>query len=181
MDNIQQYLDTFNYGLQDTLSNPYVASLVKIFFIMYAGMLAPKLPSAVAKLFDYTLFKILILTLFLYINNFSPDIAILVAVAFFISLQTLSRVKIFDFAGQYAKAKKLLGLQTAEAAVAAPTPAETAAIPTDDLEDAGNYGLEVTDTQVSGLATRTPYYMGPQGLEHPMGYGGELDGADANF
>ncbi|MEX0597792.1 MAG: hypothetical protein WD512_14970, partial [Candidatus Paceibacterota bacterium] len=111
MDQIQEYLDTLNYGLQDGLSNPYVASLVKIFFIMYAGMLAPKLPGAVAKLFDYTVFKILVLALILYINNFSPDVAILMAVAFFISLQTLSRIKLFDFAGQHAQAKKFLGLQ----------------------------------------------------------------------
>lgn len=183
MDNIQQYLDTLNYGLQDALYNPYVASLVKIFFIMYAGMLAPKLPGAVAKLFDYTVFKILILALILYINNFSPDIAILVAVGFFISLQTLSRVKLFDFAGQYAQAKKFLGLQGSEATAAAAAVAlqQKTESPIDTGDEIENYGLEVTDTQVSGLATRTTDYMGPQGLEHPMGYGGELEGADANF
>jgi hypothetical protein len=184
MDKIQEYLDTLNYGLQDGLSNPYVASLVKIFFIMYAGMLAPKLPGAVAKLFDYTVFKILILALILYINNFSPDVAILVAVAFFISLQTLSRIKLFDFAGQYAQAKKFLGLQKdqeATAAAAAIALQQKTESPIEGNDEMENYGLEVTDTQVSGLATRTNQYMGPQGLEHPMGYGGELEGADANF
>jgi len=173
MDTVQNYLDTLNFNLQQTLANPYVASLLLIFFIMYAGLAAPALPNVVARLFDYSIFKMLILALILYINNFSPAIAIMVAIGFFISLQTLSRSKVFDLAGEVSRIRKMIGLQNGATAES-----EEATYAEEGLGE----GVQVDDdTQVSGLAARTPYYMGPQGMKHPVGYGGELEGADAMF
>lgn len=175
MDTVQNYLDVLNFNLQQTLANPYVSSLLLIFFIMYAGLAAPALPKVVARLFDYSIFKMLILALILYINNFSPAIAIMIAVGFFISLQTLSRSKVFDLAGEVSRIRKMIGLQK-QAAAAAPADDETTL-----GEEGLGEGVQVDDTQVSGLAARTPYYMGPQGMKHPVGYSGELEGADTMF
>tara|TARA_R100001163_G_C5068020_1_gene207705 strand:- start:40 stop:567 length:528 start_codon:yes stop_codon:yes gene_type:complete len=175
MDTVQSYLDQLNFNLQVALANPYVQSLMLIFFIMYAGLAAPALPTSIARLFDYTLFKVLILALILYVNNFSPQIALLVAVGFFISLQTLSRSKVFDLAGEVSRIRKLIGMQNGEAV-------EAPAHETGQVDEADFYGLDAdSDTQVSGLAARTQSYQGPQGMKHPMGYGGEVDGADAQF
>ena len=63
--------------------------------------------------------------------------------------------------------EKFLGLQGSEATAAAATVAlqQKTESPIDTGDEVENYGLEVTDTQVSGLATRTTDYMGPQGLD----------------
>ena len=175
MDTLQGYLNTLNFNLQQTLANPYVASLLLIFFIMYAGLAAPNLPGPIARLFDFTVFKILVLALILYVNNFSPQIAIVVAVGFFLSLQTLSRSKVFDLAGEITRVKRLIGLKNATNGDDETTEGE------EGVDEVAHYGLEDTDTQVSGLAARTPFYQGPQGMKHPMGYSGELMGADTNF
>lgn len=176
MDTIQNYLDTLNFNLQQTLANPYVSSLVLMFFIFYAGLAAPALPDVIAQLFDYTLFKVLVLALILYVNNFSPQIAIIVAIGFFVSLQTLSRSKVFDLAGEIGRIRQLIGLKQAEEAAT-----DVAQAPSNE-DMAEHYDLEAADdTQVSGLAARTPHYQGPQGMKHPHGYAGELLGADAQF
>ena len=175
MDTLQGYLNTLNFNLQQTLANPYVASLLLIFFIMYAGLAAPNLPGPIARLFDFTVFKILVLALILYVNNFSPQIAIVVAVGFFLSLQTLSRSKVFDLAGEITRVKRLIGLKNATNGDDETTVGE------EGVDEVAHYGLEDTDTQVSGLAARTPFYQGPQGMKHTMGYSGELMSADTNF
>jgi hypothetical protein len=178
MDTLQGYLNTLNFNLQQTLANPYVASLLLIFFIMYAGLAAPNLPAPIARLFDFTVFKILVLALILYINNFSPQIAIVVAVGFFLSLQTLSRSKVFDLAGEITRVKRLIGLKNGNGN------GDDDDEDTDSeggVDEVAHYGLDDTDTQVSGLAARTPFYQGPQGMKHPMGFGGDLEGADTNF
>lgn len=180
-------MNSVTVNLNQLLANPYVTAMVSIFIILYAGMAAPKLPKMFAKLFDHTIFKVLILALILYVNNFNPTIAILVAIAFFVSLQTLSRHKVFDMAGEIFNIRKLLGQQAATTAPAAEEEEASygangdVSLPTGEPATGGiNYGLNM-ETQVSGMAARTPYYMGPQGMKHPVGYGGDIEGADLMY
>lgn len=166
-----EFLDDLSQQLSTLLNNPYVGSLILIFFIFYAGLAAPQLPPVVAKLFDYTLFKVAVLALILFVNNVNPTIALVVAVAFFVTLQTLSRYNLFEMAGELIQIKKLMGMKNgAEKKEAVVGP------PEDEMVDP-SYGLNM-ETQVSGLASRTPFYQGPQGLQHPVGFGGDIDGAD---
>ena len=37
------------------------------------------------------------------------------------------------------------------------------------------------EQQVSGLANRTSEYQGPQGMEHPVGYAGNVQGSDVMY
>jgi len=76
------------------MDNEYVSGAVSLFLILYAGMAAPKLPERIARLFESTLFKILIFFLIAYIGQKKPTVAIIVAVAMVVSLQTLHRHEI---------------------------------------------------------------------------------------
>ena len=48
------------------LDNPYVSGALIVFLIVYASMAAPRLPMYVAKLFDYTLVKLLMFFLWVF-------------------------------------------------------------------------------------------------------------------
>lgn len=81
-------------------SNPYVSGSVGLFLVLYAGMAAPKLPAQIAGLFENSLFKLLILSMVLVVRNYNPTLAILVAVGFVISMNTLSNYRIFAMANE---------------------------------------------------------------------------------
>lgn len=75
------------------LDNEYVSAILSIVLIVYATMAAPKLPESVARIFDYTAFKLLLFFLIAYISNKNPTVAIIAAVAVLVSLMTLSKYK----------------------------------------------------------------------------------------
>lgn len=76
------------------LDNPYVSGALTIFLIVYASMAAPKLPHHIAKLFDYTLFKLLMFFLIVYISKKNATVALVAAVALMVSIMTLDRIKV---------------------------------------------------------------------------------------
>lgn len=75
------------------LDNEFVTAGLYLFLILYAGLAAPQLPSYIAKLFDYTLFKTLIFFLIIYVSKKNPSVAIIAAIAVMVSLMTLNRLK----------------------------------------------------------------------------------------
>lgn len=187
---MDQLLAQYNLGmnqvtntLNDLLANPYVTAMVSLFIILYSSLAAPNLPKGVAKLFDNTIIKVLILALILFINNFNPTIAILVAVGFFLTLQTLSRHNMLDMASNFMNVKKLMGLgnkreeEHEEEHHHEEERHHEEAYPHGGPDAYHDYGLNM-ETQVSGLANRNQHYQGPQGMKHPVGFGGFADGAD---
>ena len=63
--------NTINSFIQNTLSfldNKYISTTIKVFLILYASMIAPRLPSGFIKLFDNTFFKFIMLFLIAYIG-----------------------------------------------------------------------------------------------------------------
>jgi hypothetical protein len=84
-------LTNVNQQLNKFYSNPYVAGSLALFFILYASFAAPQLPPVVASLFGNPAFKILFMILILSVKQYNPVLAILVSIAFALSLQTLHR------------------------------------------------------------------------------------------
>lgn len=174
MEVVHENLNRLTEFLNNAFSNPYVSAIGAIIVILYAGLMAPKLPAQIASLFDYTVFKIMILALILYIFKFNPTLAILVAVAFFISLQTLSRFKVNNLAANVSRFRNMMNAnkssqqqdEKAMSSVSAPAP---------EQQHMGE--IQAVDSEVSGLADRSDVFMGPQGMEHPVGYSGPSDGA----
>jgi hypothetical protein len=76
------------------LDNEHVSSALSLFLVLYAGMAAPQLPERVARLFENTLFRILIFFLIAYTARKNASVAAIAAVGLMVSLQTLNRYDI---------------------------------------------------------------------------------------
>jgi len=187
MDLVQNSLGQVDMALNQVLSNPYVSAFLTMFVILYAALAAPKLPVQVAALFDYTVFKIFVLVMILFVYNYNRTVALVTAVAFFLSLQTLSRYKVNHVAQQVAQVRAVSQAQAQAQAEQHPEEKATGAEMGESVEATAigsgpGYTPGTADfageTQVSGLAGRTKYYHGPQGMNHPVGYAGSHAGAE---
>ena len=89
-------METIDNTMSTVFNNKYASALIVMFLIAYSGLAAPKLPSFIAKLFDNAIFRILILSLIVYNGNRDPKIAIMVAVGFTITMNILSKQKLFE-------------------------------------------------------------------------------------
>jgi hypothetical protein len=71
---------------QDITENKYVSTGITIGLGLYAALLGPNLPKFVKDLFTNTLFRILVLFLVVVRGNKDPQMAIMIAVAFVLTL-----------------------------------------------------------------------------------------------
>ncbi len=70
----------------DILDNKYFSTVVTIGLALYAALLGPDLPEPIKKLFSNTLFRIGVLALVVVKGNQDPAMAIIIAVAFVLTL-----------------------------------------------------------------------------------------------
>jgi len=75
------------------LENKYIAGAVKIFLILYAATVAPKLPNFLANALKNPLVKLFILFLIVYTGIKDPVTSLLIAVGFTVSMQTLNKLE----------------------------------------------------------------------------------------
>lgn len=75
------------------LDNKIVASMVKIFLILYAATIAPKLPNFMVRLLKNPLVKLLVLASIVYTGVKDPVIALLIAIGFTVSMMTLNKLE----------------------------------------------------------------------------------------
>ena len=102
MDSLNKVFRSADKHLSFLHKNTYVKGVVVLVTLMYASLAAPALPTSVAGLFDQTWFKFLFLFLILAVREWSPSTAILIAIGFLISMQTLSRYKVLEKASNVA-------------------------------------------------------------------------------
>ncbi len=91
-------MDTFDNTVKKTLSifdNQYVTAAVSLILILYAGLVAPKLPPTIIAFLDNPIIKILFFFLIIYISRKNATMAIIASIAVFITLITISRYQ-FD-------------------------------------------------------------------------------------
>lgn len=100
MNVLNQVLRTADGYLSVLHTNKYVGAGVSLFLVLYAGLAAPSLPASVAALFENPLFKLAVLTLVLVTKLYNVTISLLVAIGFVISMQTLSKYRIFTMANE---------------------------------------------------------------------------------
>ena len=87
----KQFTQTIN-EFSKYLQNPYVASVLAAFLVLYGGLAAPNLPKSIAKLYDYQIVRLLHVFLIAYMGNKNPSISLLVAVAFILSIQRINKI-----------------------------------------------------------------------------------------
>ena len=65
-----------------------VSSILTLIIFLYSGMLGPNLPPVIIKLFNNTIFKIIIFFLFIYlVNDYDPRLIIMVVIAYVLTLE----------------------------------------------------------------------------------------------
>ena len=77
----------------ELIENQYVAGGLKLFLVLYAGMIAPQLPNFMAKLFKNAVVKMIVLFLIIYTGIKDPMISLMIAVGFTLSMVSLNRME----------------------------------------------------------------------------------------
>jgi len=75
---VSGYLEPFN--------NEYIKAAVALFLILYAGIIAPKLPTHVLKFFDNFLVKIVVFFAIVWVSKKDPTVAIIASIAVLVTL-----------------------------------------------------------------------------------------------
>jgi hypothetical protein len=84
-------------------TNEYLSAFVTLLLILYAGLAAPALPPIIAELFEYSSVKIALLTLMLILlRGQNVGLALLFAVGFVVSMNTLSHYRMFGMVHELA-------------------------------------------------------------------------------
>jgi hypothetical protein len=190
--NVQQAINVADQGMQMAFANPYINAAVITFLILYGALAAPALPPMIAKLFDYTWFKIIMIACILLIARHNPIVALLMAVVFFLSIQTLSKWKLGALAQQVTVQRKA---REAGAQAQAEVQSQAQAVPVfggnvskspvsisaaAPMHSASQeISADANETEVSGLVGRAQEYMGAQGMSGISGYSGQ--GLGANY
>jgi len=89
---VQKAEDTVDYSV----TNKYISVAIKILIALYAAFAAPQLPREVAFFFDHTVVRILVAVLIIYVATKDPSMAILIALAFVLTLQTANKYRLLE-------------------------------------------------------------------------------------
>ena len=74
------------------LDNIYITTAIKVFLGLYAGFAAPKLPPSILLLLDNMLFRVVLAFTIVLVATRDPSIALMISVAFIITLQTANDI-----------------------------------------------------------------------------------------
>ena len=88
--------DDVSKSLDYSLHNQYVSTGIKVLLALYAAFAAPKLPKNVAMFFDSTIVRIVFCALIIFVATQDSSMAILLALAFILTLQTASKHKVIN-------------------------------------------------------------------------------------
>lgn len=125
-------------GALSILDNEYISTALSLFLVLYAGMAAPKLPRNIAKLFENTMFRIVVFFLIAYVARKNASVAAIAAVGLMVSLQTLNRYNVNDMLksllnGQVGRSE-VMGQEIMPASMPASMPPSTMEMPFDEHE-----------------------------------------------
>ena len=96
MEEIEKFIQPIEEILNRGLDNIYINTSIKVFLGLYAAFAAPKLPASIVNIMDNTLIRILIAFVIVLIATKDPSIALIVSVAFVITLQTANKHRLIN-------------------------------------------------------------------------------------
>ena len=82
--------------LNRALDNVYILTAIKVFLGLYAALAAPRLPATLVNLFDNTLVRVAVAFVIVLIAIREPSVALMVAVAFMVTLQTANKLRLYN-------------------------------------------------------------------------------------
>jgi hypothetical protein len=96
-----EYIKNFDSTLEQRMSplkkTFYLKGILHLLIVLYAAKLAPELPNEVLFLFENQYFKLFVFSLILWTAQFSPSTAILISVAFMISMNAVNKKTLWEF------------------------------------------------------------------------------------
>ena len=96
MEEVQNIVSNGEKVLNRALDNIYISTAIKVFIGLYAGFAAPKLPPTLVNLMDNIFVRIMVAFVIVLTATRDPSIAILIAVAFIITLQTANKNRLIN-------------------------------------------------------------------------------------
>jgi len=82
--------------LNRSLDNIYLNTALKVFLVLYAALAAPRFPPKLVFLMDNIFVRIGIAFLIVFMALRDPSLALIIAVAFIISLQTANKLRLIN-------------------------------------------------------------------------------------
>lgn len=89
-------MDQLSNLLARAIKNNYFSGALTVFLVLYGSMARPQLPEFVATLFETAVFRLLVLALIAYISTKDLQVALLVAVAFTITMNLLGEQRVAE-------------------------------------------------------------------------------------
>jgi len=80
----------------EVLQNQYVSGVLLIFLILYGGMAKPDLPAPIMNLFSNAFFRVFVLFLIAFVATKNVQVALMVAVAFTVTMNLVSEKKMAE-------------------------------------------------------------------------------------
>jgi hypothetical protein len=129
--------------LDNTLSNVYVNTGLKVFLGLYAALAAPNLPSMLRNLFSNTLFRILWAFLIILVATKDSALALMLAIAFVVTLYSINKHKLMNTDLSVSAPGELTWLPSAKGTVpspiqVAPTKNEAPTVSISDMQPASD-------------------------------------------
>ena len=82
--------------LEELLSNVYINTSLKVFIALYAALAAPRLPKMLQDLFNNMVFRIVVAFLIVLLATKDASLALMVALAFIITLYSISKTQLME-------------------------------------------------------------------------------------
>lgn len=78
-------------GILRPLDNKLVSSLLSLLLVLYAGLVAPKLPENIVKILDYPVTKFIVMFLLAFLSYKDSSVALVAAIGIMVTFQTIAR------------------------------------------------------------------------------------------
>lgn len=96
----QQFNSLVNNNLGWVHENKYVLPVLSLFLGIYVALARPKLPSFVEKLFENPIFRLVMISYIIYRGNKDPQLSLMIAAAFLITMHMINKQKVERFSNQ---------------------------------------------------------------------------------
>ncbi len=94
-------MEDFNSVVNENLgwvhTNKYVLPVVSLFLGLYVALARPKLPKYIERLFENPVFRLVVISYILYRGNNDPQLSLMIAAAFLITMHMINKQKIDKF------------------------------------------------------------------------------------
>ena len=96
---MEQFNSVVNKNLSWVHQNKYVLPVLSLFLGMYAALARPTLPNFIGKLFENPIFRLVMITYIIYRGNEDPQLALMIAAAFLITMHMINKKQVEKLSG----------------------------------------------------------------------------------